>query len=82
MELDDQELEATKKNREKRCEYCSKKINKKINDVDNDEEDEARVVFLDVPYLKVELNGEDVDGYKTSDFFKIKYCPMCGKELK
>lgn len=81
MDLDDQELEATKKMREKKCEYCSKKINKKINDVDNDEEDEARVVFLDASYLKVELNGEDADGYKTSDFFEINYCPMCGRKL-
>ena len=82
MELDDQELEATKKMREKKCEFCSKKINKKINDVDNDEKDEARIVFLDKPYLNVKLDGKDEDGYQVEDFFEINYCPICGKKLK
>lgn len=75
MDLDFEELEAT---RNKRCEYCEKRAtNKRIQDVDNDENEEARVVFLDRPYLKVELDGEDCDGYKTADFFEINYCPMC-----
>lgn len=78
MELDNEELEVTKKMREKKCEFCKNRFNKKIQDVDEHEEDEARIVFLDVPYLKVELNGKEKDGYdKPSDFFKINYCPMC-----
>ena len=78
MELDKEELEATRK---RKCEYCYKKLNKKIQDVDNDKEDEAKVIFLDRPYLKVELDGTDSDGYKTVDFFEINYCPMCGRKL-
>ena len=31
--------------------------------------------------IYVELDGEDSDGYKTVDFFKINYCPMCGRKL-
>lgn len=27
--------------------------------------------------LKVELEGQDNDGYKPSQFFQINYCPMC-----
>ena len=79
MELDKEELEAT---RNRKCEYCEKRAtNKKIPDVDNDENEEARVIFLGRPFLKVELDGTDSDGYKTADFFQINYCPMCGRKL-
>lgn len=64
------------------CKYCSAKVrNKKIQDIDNDEEDGMYLVFLHEPFLNVELNATDEDGYKASDFFKINYCPMCGREL-
>lgn len=61
------------------CEYCNKRAsNKKIEDVDNDEQEFAQVVMLpDSPKLYVELDAEDNDGYKASDFFNINYCPMC-----
>mgnify|MGYP006864526284 CR=1 FL=1 len=32
--------------------------------------------------LYVEIEGQDNDGYKPSQFFQINYCPMCGRELK
>ena len=65
------------------CEYCNKRAsNKKIEDIDNDEQDFAQVViFLDNAKLYIELDAEDSDGYKASDFFDINYCPMCGKKL-
>ena len=82
MELDDQELEATKKMREKKCDYCLKVVcNKKINDVDNHEKDTAEIVFLDRPHLNIKLDGKDADGYQIEDFFRINYCPMCGRKL-
>ena len=62
------------------CEYCKKRTgNKFIKDVDNDKEDFARVVKLggNNPMLVVELEGEDPDGYKPTDYFEINYCPMC-----
>lgn len=65
------------------CEYCNKKVrNKKIQDIDNDEEDGMFIVFLDEPYLNVELDATDQDGYKANDFFRVNYCPMCGRKLK
>lgn len=60
------------------CEYCNKRINnKKIKDVDNDKEDGIHITFLDKPYLNVELETTDENGYKAEDFFRINYCPMC-----
>lgn len=66
------------------CEYCERRTcNKKIEDVDNDKEDEMDVCILgNVPMLKVELDAEDNDGYKATDFFMINYCPMCGRKLE
>ena len=65
------------------CEYCKNKaLNKPISDVDNDKEDFVIVSFLHVPMLRVELNAEDEDGYKVCDFFRINYCPMCGRRLE
>ena len=60
------------------CEYCNKRVNnKKIKDVDNDKEDGIHITFVDKPYLNVELEATDEDGYKAEDFFRINYCPMC-----
>lgn len=65
------------------CEYCGKRAsNKPIKDVDDDTEDKITVVFLRSPMLNVELDAEDADGYKASDFFEINYCPMCGRKLE
>ena len=66
------------------CEYCQrgKVINKMIKDIDNDEEEFAQIVFLPEPLLRVDLDGEDKDGYKVSDYFEINYCPMCGRKLE
>ena len=68
------------------CEYCKKRVNNKIiTDIDNDKEDiiEIRQVMIKKPVytIYVELDGEDIDGYKPFDFFKINYCPMCGRKL-
>lgn len=32
--------------------------------------------------LYIEIEGEDKDGYKPSQFFQINYCPICGRNLK
>lgn len=64
------------------CDYCGRKaLNKSIVDVDNDEEDKITIRFLSEPMLNVELDAIDSDGYKANDFFKINYCPMCGRKL-
>lgn len=66
------------------CEYCIGRINnKKIKDIDNDKEDWLEIIFQEIhgSMIYVELNGEDSDGYKTADFFRINYCPMCGRKL-
>lgn len=63
------------------CEYCNKKINnKKIIDIDNDKDTHIEIVNQKLsfgPMLYVEIEGEDLDGYKPSQFFQINYCPMC-----
>jgi len=66
------------------CEYCDKRINnKKIKDIDNDKEDCLEIIYQEAHgnMIYVELDGQDNDGYKTADFFKINYCPMCGRKL-
>lgn len=62
------------------CEYCNKKIrNKKIRNVDNDEEEWQEIVEQPVHghMLYVNLDATDSDGYKACGFFEINYCPMC-----
>lgn len=64
------------------CEYCNKKANnKKIKDIDNDKEDFGQVVFISEPYLYIELDATDSDGYKACDFFKINFCPKCRTKI-
>ena len=64
------------------CKYCNKIINNElINDIDNDKDDTAEIVFLKTPMLNIKLEEEDPDGYKPEDFFPINYCPMCGRKL-
>ncbi len=66
------------------CEYCEKIINnKRILDIDNDKE-----TYIEIDWQKafgymlyVEIEGQDNDGYKPSQFFQINYCPMCGRKL-
>ena len=68
------------------CKYCEKKINnKKIKDIDNEEETHMEIIQQKLsfgPMLYVEIAGEDEDGYKPSQFFQINYCPMCGRKLE
>lgn len=67
------------------CEYCANRIrNKRIKDIDEDKEDWLEVIYQKVHghMIYVELEGTDIDGYKTVDFFKINYCPMCGRKLR
>lgn len=68
------------------CEYCKKRINnKKIMDIDNDKDTHIEIVNQKLSFgtmLYVEIEGEDFDGYKPSQFFKINYCPMCGRSLQ
>lgn len=56
-----------------KCEYCKKKINnKKIRDIDNDKDTHIEIVNQKLsfgPMLYVEIEGEDLDGYKPSQFF-------------
>ena len=66
------------------CEYCKKIINnKKIRDIDKDKKEWLEIIYQPAHkfMIYVELDGEDSDGYKTADFFKINYCPMCGRKL-
>lgn len=66
------------------CEYCKKIINnKRILDIDNDKETYIEIDWQKVLgyMLYVEIEGQDNDGYKPSQFFKINYCPMCGRKL-
>ncbi len=66
------------------CEYCEKIINnKKILDIDNEEETHIEINWQKkLGYmLYVEIEGQDNDGYKPSQFFKINYCLMCGRKL-
>jgi len=67
------------------CEYCGKIINnKKILDIDNEEETHMEIINQKKSWgymLYVEIEGQDNDGYKPSQFFQINYCPMCGRKL-
>lgn len=67
------------------CEYCGKIINnKKILDIDNEEETHMEIINQKKSWgymLYVEIEGQDDDGYKPSQFFQINYCPMCGRKL-
>lgn len=66
------------------CEYCIRRANnRKQFNIDN-EQNEFYRVFLppkQQPLLFVELNAEDEDGYKAIGYFRIEYCPMCGRKL-
>lgn len=67
------------------CKYCGKIINnKKILDIDNEEETHIEIINQKKSWgymLYVEIEGQDNDGYKPSQFFQINYCPMCGRKL-
>lgn len=67
------------------CEYCKKTINnKRILDIDNEEETHIEIINQEKSLgymLYVEIDGQDSDGYKPSQFFQINYCPMCGRKL-
>lgn len=67
------------------CEYCKKIIkNKRILDIDNEEETHMEIINQKRSWgymLYVEIEGQDNDGYKPSQFFQINYCPMCGRKL-
>ena len=61
------------------CEYCKKIIN-----IDNEEETHMEIINKKKSWgymLYVEIEGQDNDGYKPSQFFQINYCPMCGRKL-
>lgn len=68
------------------CEYCGKIIkNKKILDIDNEEETHMEIINQKKSWgymLYVEIEGQDNDGYKPSQFFQINYCMMCGRKLE
>ena len=53
-------------------------------DIDNEEETHMEIINQKkvLGYmLYVEIEGQDNDGYKPSQFFQINYCPMCGRKL-
>lgn len=68
------------------CEYCNKKVNnRKILDIDNEKETHMEIINQKETWghmLYIEIEGEDKDGYKPSQFFQINYCPICGRNLK
>lgn len=57
------------------CKYCGKIINnEKIHDIDNDTETHMEIINQKKPWgymLYVEIEEEDRDGYKPSQFFQI-----------
>lgn len=68
------------------CEYCEKYMNKKIQNIDNDNTSKCQIVKLNglkgmENCLYIEINGKDKYGYKPTAFFKIVHCPMCGRKL-
>lgn len=66
------------------CEYCNKIANnKKIIDIDNEKNTHAEIVIQKKswgPMLYVEIEGEDLDGYKPSQFFSNKLLPYVSEE--
>lgn len=66
------------------CEYCEKRARNKMQiNIDNEFETFYRV-FLppnQKPLLCVEIDAIDLDGYKATAYFRINYCPMCGRKL-
>lgn len=67
------------------CEYCNKRDNnKKQINIDNDFKEFYRVFFPSNqhPLLLIELDAEDKDGYKATGYFRINYCPMCGRKIE
>ena len=70
MELDNEELEATKNMREKKCEFCDlvSGEEKDIGELKNDE-------------LIIERHNNTYLLNTFSDELEINYCPMCGRKL-
>ena len=72
MELDEQELEATKKNREKKCKFCQELKVKQKRYFD--------IRIVDGNFLGVGNECSEGCGYDW-EVYKINYCPMCGRKL-
>lgn len=70
MDLDFEELEATRK---KKCEYCEKE--KRIEELTTDN------IYLEIYGKHLRLNGK-VMGIRFGRDFMINYCPMCGRKLR
>lgn len=70
MDCDNQELEATKKMREKKCKYCDL-VSGDEKDIGELKNDELVIERHNNTYL---LNG-------FADEVEINYCPMCGRKL-
>lgn len=66
------------------CCYChNKALNRKILNVDNDKDVYAKVIkATGENWLEVQFDLKDNDGYQAVHFFKINYCPKCGKKLE
>ena len=71
------------------CEYCDKKIkNKSITCIDEDV-DKSKLTLIKNNYfgytILAEIDNLADDNSNTPDivdqFFKINYCPMCGRKL-
>lgn len=74
MELDDQELEATKKMREKKCKYCDCENIKKLEEIKKDN------IFCTIYGRFLRIQGK-VFAINFGRTLKINYCPMCGRKL-
>lgn len=79
MKLDNEELEATKKNREKDCNFCEE-----LEFWKEQEKEELKYDYLAklgiYTYRKdnMTLNPK---GTITSKPYSLNYCPMCGRKL-
>lgn len=86
MDLDDEEVEATRKNREKKCEFCEKSekfstsyIDVTFQKVLPRKNNQVLIQFKGCPpYSK--CSSKDVV-QNINNVFEINYCPMCGRKL-
>ncbi len=74
MELDNEELEATKKNREDKCIYCD------LASGDEKELGNGNQLLIIERYNDT-YSISVTTCYEGSALIEINYCPMCGRKL-
>lgn len=74
MELDIEELEATKKMREKKCEYCDL-----VSGEEKDLGNGNQLLIMERHNNTYSISVTTC--YEGSALIEINYCPMCGRKL-